>query len=147
MQWDYFIRTANTDHRISEFNRIACIIPLLDRAKKEAILMKIKKELCIIMAAISLLSFAACSGTAASEPDGENKDRGNGTESASQTSAESRTESSPSDKDPQQKIWEIICDGIMQWINTSAMNPAPSAATHPTAGSAGMANITKITLT
>jgi len=51
------------------------------------------------------------------------------------------------DKDPQQKIWEIICDGIMQWINTSAMNPAPSAATHPTAGSAGMANITKITLT
>ena len=102
MQGDYFIRTANTDHRISEFNRIACIIPLLDRAKKEAILMKIKKELCIIMAAISLLSFTACSGTAASEPDGENKDRGNGTESASQVSAESRTESSPSDKDPQQ---------------------------------------------
>lgn len=51
------------------------------------------------------------------------------------------------DKNPQQKIWEIICDGIMQWINTSAMNPAPSAATHPAAGSTGVANITKITLT
>ena len=50
------------------------------------------------------------------------------------------------DKNPQQKIWEIVCDSIIQWINTSAINPTPGPATHPTAGSAGMANIIKITL-
>lgn len=49
------------------------------------------------------------------------------------------------DEEPQQKMWEIICDGIMQWINTTAMNPAPGAATRP--NSAGTANITKITIT
>lgn len=50
------------------------------------------------------------------------------------------------DKNPQQKIWEIICDGIINWINTTAMNPAPGAAAHPLAGSTGVANITKIIL-
>lgn len=48
------------------------------------------------------------------------------------------------DKDPQQKIWEIVCGGIMDWINTSAMNTIPGPATHPTASSTGNANITKI---
>lgn len=52
-----------------------------------------------------------------------------------------------SDKDPQQKIWEIICGGIMDWINNLAMNTSPGAATHPPAGSSGTANITKITIT
>ena len=51
------------------------------------------------------------------------------------------------DSDPQQKIWEIICDGIMQWINTTAMNPAPGAGSRPTGPSTGTATITKITLT
>lgn len=51
------------------------------------------------------------------------------------------------DKDPQQKIWEIVCDGIMQWINTSAMNPAPGAAARATGPSTGTAMITKITIT
>lgn len=51
------------------------------------------------------------------------------------------------DKDPQQKIWEIICDGIMQWINTSAINPAPGAAERSTVSSTGTATITKITIT
>lgn len=50
------------------------------------------------------------------------------------------------DSDPQQKIWEIICDGIMQWINGTAMNPASSAATHPAASSTGTANIVKISI-
>ncbi len=52
-----------------------------------------------------------------------------------------------SDKDPQQKIWEIICEGIMNWINSLAMNTTPGAATHPPVGSSGTANITKITIT
>ena len=51
------------------------------------------------------------------------------------------------DTDPQQKIWEIVCDGIIQWINGTAMNPAPGAGTRPTGPSSGIANITKITLT
>lgn len=52
-----------------------------------------------------------------------------------------------SDTDPQQKIWEIVCGGIMDWINGPAMNAVPGAATHPPAGSSGMANITKIVVT
>lgn len=52
-----------------------------------------------------------------------------------------------SDKDPQQKIWEIICDGIMQWINSTAMNAVPGAGARPTGPSTGVANIVKITLT
>lgn len=51
-----------------------------------------------------------------------------------------------SDKDPQQKIWEIVCGGIMDWINSSAMNTSPGGATHPPAGSSGTASITKITI-
>ena len=51
------------------------------------------------------------------------------------------------DKNPQQKIWEIICGGIMQWINSTAINPAPGAATRPTAPSSGIANIVKIQIT
>lgn len=52
-----------------------------------------------------------------------------------------------SDQNPQQKVWEIVCGGIMDWINTSAMNTAPGGATHPVAGSSGTANITKIIIT
>lgn len=51
-----------------------------------------------------------------------------------------------SDEDPQQKIWEIVCGGIMDWINGTAMNTTPGGATHPPAGSSGTANITKITI-
>lgn len=51
------------------------------------------------------------------------------------------------DNNSQQKIWEIICDGIIQWINTSAMNPSPGAGSRPTGPSTGTANIVKITLT
>lgn len=51
-----------------------------------------------------------------------------------------------SDENPQQKIWEIICGGIMDWINGPAINPTPGPATHPTVGSTGTANITKITI-
>lgn len=51
------------------------------------------------------------------------------------------------DTDPQQKIWEIVCDGIMQWINSTAMNPVPGAGTRPIGPSSGTANITKIILT
>lgn len=52
-----------------------------------------------------------------------------------------------SDNNPQQEMWEIICGGIMDWINSSAMNTIPGAATHPPVGSSGTANITKITIT
>ncbi len=51
------------------------------------------------------------------------------------------------DEAPQQKIWEVICDGIMKWVNSTAMNPAPSTAAHPPVGSVGVAQITKIILT
>lgn len=63
------------------------------------------------------------------------------------TQANLKSAHSVDDKEPQQKIWEIVCDGLMQWINSSAMNPAPGAATHPPAGSTGIASITKIILT
>lgn len=51
-----------------------------------------------------------------------------------------------SDESPQQKVWEVVCGGIMDWINGAAMNPASGAATHPSAGSSGTANIVKITI-
>ena len=51
------------------------------------------------------------------------------------------------DEGSQQKIWEIVCDGIIQWVNTTAMNPAPGAGSRPTGPSTGTANIVKITLT
>ena len=44
--------------------------------------MKMKKELCIIMAAISLMSLTACSSAVTSELDGMRKDIGYGTEAA-----------------------------------------------------------------
>ena len=51
-----------------------------------------------------------------------------------------------SDDNPQQKIWEIICGGIMDWINNLAMNATPGPATHTPPGSSGTAAITKITI-
>lgn len=51
------------------------------------------------------------------------------------------------DENPQQKIWEIVCGGIMDWINGAAMNSTPNAASRPTAPSVGTAVITKITIT
>lgn len=51
------------------------------------------------------------------------------------------------DKDPQQKVWEVVCGGIMDWINALAMNPTPGSASRPTAPSTGIATITKITIT
>lgn len=52
-----------------------------------------------------------------------------------------------SDENPQQKIWEIVCGGIMDWINGPAINPTPGSATHSPPGSSGPANITKILIT
>lgn len=51
------------------------------------------------------------------------------------------------DKDPQLKVWEVVCGGIMDWINSFAINITPGPATHPVAPSTGTATITKITLT
>lgn len=51
------------------------------------------------------------------------------------------------DEDPQQKVWEVVCGGIMDWINGLAMNPAPGSASRPSAPSTGMGTITKITIT
>lgn len=50
------------------------------------------------------------------------------------------------DENPQKKIWEIVCGDIMDWINSGALNPAVGAATHPTASSAGTANIVSISI-
>lgn len=50
------------------------------------------------------------------------------------------------DKDPQQKVWEVVCGGIMDWINTLAMNVTPGFAARATAPSSGTASITKITI-
>lgn len=52
-----------------------------------------------------------------------------------------------SDEDPQQKVWEVVCGGIMDWINGLAINVTPGAATHPAVSSTGTATITKITIT
>lgn len=50
------------------------------------------------------------------------------------------------DTDPQQKVWEVVCGGIMDWINGLALNSLPGAASHPIAPSTGTASITKITI-
>lgn len=63
------------------------------------------------------------------------------------TQSDLKAKHSVGDESPQQKIWEIVCGGIMDWINGTAMNPKNGAASHPTATSTGTANITKITLT
>lgn len=47
---------------------------------------------------------------------------------------------------PQLSCWEIICDGIINWINTTAMNTTPGAAAHKEVSSAGTGTITKITI-
>lgn len=52
-----------------------------------------------------------------------------------------------SDKDPQLKVWEVICGGIMDWINSVALNSIAGPASRPTAPSVGTASITKITIT
>lgn len=52
-----------------------------------------------------------------------------------------------SDKDPQLKVWEVVCGGIMDWINSVALNSIAGPASRPTAPSAGTASITKITIT
>ena len=53
----------------------------------------------------------------------------------------------PSDTNPQQKIWEIICQAIIDWIGDDAMGrPVEGEATNPTAASAGRAVITDITI-
>lgn len=51
------------------------------------------------------------------------------------------------DEDPQHKIWEMVCGGIMDWINGIAINSVPGAATRPSAPSAGTASIVNITIT
>lgn len=51
------------------------------------------------------------------------------------------------DKDAQLKVWEIVCGGIMDWINSIALNSVAGVASRPTAPSTGTASITKITIT
>lgn len=51
------------------------------------------------------------------------------------------------DKDPQLKVWEVICGGIIDWINGTALNSASGSASRPTAPSTGTASIIKITIT
>lgn len=50
------------------------------------------------------------------------------------------------DEDPQLKVWEAVCEGIMNWINTTAFNATPGAATNSVTSSAGTAAISKITI-
>lgn len=52
-----------------------------------------------------------------------------------------------SDESPQQGIWEIVCGGIMDWINSTAMNTTPGGGTNPKTSSAGPAAITGIKIT
>lgn len=51
------------------------------------------------------------------------------------------------DKNPQQKVWEVVCGGIMDWINGIAKNSIPGAATRSTGPSTGTASIAEITIT
>lgn len=47
--------------------------------------------------------------------------------------------------DPMQKTWEVVCQGIMDWINSSAgCNPAATAVPATRPGSAGTASLVKI---
>lgn len=49
---------------------------------------------------------------------------------------------------PMQKTWEVVCKGIMDWINSSAgCNPAAAAVPATRPGSAGTATLTKIVVT
>lgn len=47
--------------------------------------------------------------------------------------------------DVQQKVWEFICDGILNWLNGTPNPSAVGAATH--ASSAGVAQVISITVT
>lgn len=51
------------------------------------------------------------------------------------------------DEDPQLKVWEVVCGGIMDWINSIALNSTSGSASRPTAPSTGTAAISKITIT
>lgn len=51
-----------------------------------------------------------------------------------------------SDEDPQLKVWEVVCDGILNWINGIAANRTPGQASRPTGPSTGTAAITQITI-
>lgn len=51
------------------------------------------------------------------------------------------------DQSPHNKIWEKICQGIMDWINTTAINISPGPAKRASGPSEGTATITKITIT
>lgn len=50
--------------------------------------------------------------------------------------------------DPQLVVWEVICEKLMDWINSaSGMNPAAKAIAATRPGSAGTVTLTKITIT
>lgn len=51
-----------------------------------------------------------------------------------------------SDDNPQQKVWEVVCAGIMDWLNNTALNPISGNATRPSGPSTGTAQITKISI-
>lgn len=50
------------------------------------------------------------------------------------------------DEDPQPKAWLVVCQGIMDWINSTSWNTAPGPANRPSAPSSGTAFITNITI-
>lgn len=52
----------------------------------------------------------------------------------------------PADKNPQLKIWEAICDGIIQWINSSAANMTLASAGNTKTSSVGTGAITEVIL-
>ena len=49
-----------------------------------------------------------------------------------------------SDEDPQQKVWEVVCGDIMDWINNMAINTTSGEATNSYTSSTGTAAIIKI---
>lgn len=51
------------------------------------------------------------------------------------------------DEDPQQKVWEVVCGGIMDWINNTAKNPTPGTGSNSATQSKGTAKITAIKIT
>ena len=52
-----------------------------------------------------------------------------------------------SDKSPQQKVWEVVCEGIMNWIrDVSCADMTSGYATHSAPSSVGMAHIVSITI-
>lgn len=63
------------------------------------------------------------------------------------TQSRLKSEHNPQDKSPQQKIWEIVCDSVMNWCSAVAPNKVAGAATHPSVASTGTASITQIVIT